>query len=150
MRTSVVILGLAVLGAFALPAAADVRELTRSELRENVRLGNSMSLSDLLATVGRRFEGEVVGVRAFEAGPVFYRVLVKKPNGKLSAIVIDARTGQVMSSTSSAVRDVMAAAKSKMRSGNNSNRGGNGSSRGNRGGNGGGGGGGNGGGGGKK
>ena len=102
----------ALLGIVATSAYADVRELARTELRENVRSGQSMSLRQLKAVVAKRVQGELVDVRAFEAEGVVYRILVKKPDGTLAAAVVDARTGRFLSSRSEVVKDVMAAAKS--------------------------------------
>lgn len=126
-------------GLFCAPAIAEVRELARAEIRENVRLGNSLSLSRLKAVIASKTDGEMVDVRAFETDAVYYRVLLKKPDGRLTVAVVDARSGAFMSAGSAAVKEVMAAAKSKGKSGrstrsaNGSNAGGNGNGNGNSG-----------------
>jgi len=108
------------------PAFADMRELSRSELRESVRQGKSLSFSSALSVVTRQFDGEVVDVRAFESDAVYYRILIKSSGGVLGAIIMDAGTGRLMPSESTAVREVTAAAKSsKGSSGSNKGRGNN-------------------------
>ncbi len=150
MKHAILLVGLSVTSILAASADAQVRELERSELRENVRSGKSMSMSRLLGAIAARVDAEVVDVRGFEAGGIYYRVLLKRPNGKLSVAIVDARTGRFMSGRSDVAKDVMAAArenngkgKGKSRSAarsnasGNSNAGGNGNSRnGNSGGNG--------------
>lgn len=131
---------IAVLAATA--SAADVRELARDEIRQNVRTGQTLSLQRLLSVVSQRIQGDMVDVRAFDAGGIYYRVLVKRPNGQLAALVIDARTGALASGNSAVGREIMAASKSSRgvdngNSRNNANRGENGNGNGNRGGNGG-------------
>ena len=72
-----VILSLAFIGLAAASAIADTRELTRNEIRENVRYGKSLGFSRVLKIVDRSVDGEVVDVRAFESGRVYYRILIK-------------------------------------------------------------------------
>ncbi|MDA8587323.1 hypothetical protein N9L47_13860, partial [Rhodobacteraceae bacterium] len=117
-------------GIFAAPAFADVRELARSELRENVRLGNSMSLSRLMTVIESKTDGELVDVRAFQTNEIYYHVVLKTPNGKLSVAVVNARSGEFLSKRSSIVKDVLSATKSKSRSNNSASaNNGNGNSR---------------------
>jgi hypothetical protein len=146
MKRTSVITSILLTGLLAMPAFADVRELSRGEIRENVRLGKSLSFSQMLSAAKGITSGEVVDVRAFDAGGVYYRILVKRPDGKLGALVLDATTGALMSARSSAVKEVMAAAKDKSgsananatnnRGGNSSNAGGNNSNAGGNNGNG--------------
>ncbi|MEP0564105.1 MAG: hypothetical protein ABJC64_06880, partial [Paracoccaceae bacterium] len=96
-------------GILSAPAFADVRELARSELRENVRLGNSMSLSRLIKVMASKTDGQLVDVRAFESDEIYYHVVLKKPDGKLTVAVVNARSGKFMSSKSSVVKDVLTA-----------------------------------------
>ncbi len=123
-------------GSFSSPAFSDVRELARSELRESVRLGHSMSLSRLMKVMDSKTDGKLVDVRAFDVGEIYYHVLLKKPDGRLTVAVVNARTGNFMSRNSSVVKDVILATKTKSNSNrttNASNAGGNGNgnSRGN-------------------
>ena len=111
MKHAIWVLSLGVASVFAVPADAQVRELERSELRENVRSGKSMSMSRLMGVISARVDAEVVDVRGFEGDGIYYRVLLKRPNGKLSIAIVDARTGRFMSGRSTAAQEVMAAAK---------------------------------------
>lgn len=115
-------------GILSAPALAEVRELARSELRENVRLGNSMSLSRLIKVMDAKTDGELVDVRAFESDEIYYHVVLKKPDGKLTVAIVNARTGRFMSSKSSVAKDVLSATKTKGKSNNSSGNNGNGNS----------------------
>ncbi|CAN0594251.1 unnamed protein product, partial [Ectocarpus sp. 12 AP-2014] len=108
------------------PAIADVRELARSELRENVRLGNSMSLSRLIKVMEAKTDGKLVNVRAFEVDEIYYHVVLKKPDGKLTVAVVNARSGKFMSRNSSVVKEVISATKDNSASNGNGNSGNNG------------------------
>ncbi|MEO1537674.1 MAG: hypothetical protein AAFR73_08065 [Pseudomonadota bacterium] len=120
------------------PAVADMRELSREELRANVRSGQSMSLSRLLNIMSSRVDGEVVDVRGFEGNGIFYRVLVKRSDGQMAVAIVNARSGRFMPSTSATVIDVQAAATSNSPSVNSNSRSNNagGNGNGNSGGNG--------------
>ncbi len=118
MKNAILVIGVSVASVFAVPADAQVRELERSELRENVRSGKSMSMSRLLGVISSRVDAEVVDVRGFEGDGVYYRVILKRPNGKLSVAIVDARTGRFMSGRSSVAQDVMAAARENKGKGN--------------------------------
>ena len=96
MKRTSVITSLVFIGLFAGSAFADTRELTRNEIRENVRLGKSLSFSRVLTIVDRSVDGEVVDVRAFESGTIYYRILIKKSDGKLGAVILDAQSGKFM------------------------------------------------------
>ena len=144
-RTTTLLMSLVAVA--GLPAAAQVRELGQGELRQNVQSGKSLPLSQLMPIVAASVTGEIVDVRAFDTGRVVYRILVKQPGGKLAAVVLDAGTGRFLRGSSSAAKQVMAAAKSangngksggKGKSGNNGNGNGNsgGNGNGNSGGNG--------------
>lgn len=102
-------------GLIALPTHADVRELDRSELRANVQAGKSMSLANLLNVIHRKAEGEVVDVRGFEDGDVYYRVLIKTPEGRIAAAIVRADNGRFVSGKTNVAREIMSAAKAKQR-----------------------------------
>ena len=51
-----------------------------------------------VAVAARGVDGEVVDVRAFESGAVYYRILIKKSDGKLGAVILDAKSVAFMSS----------------------------------------------------
>lgn len=88
----------------------DARELDRAELRQNVQNGRSMSFAQLVDRISALLEGDVMDVRAFDFGGIYYRVLVKQADGRLVAVVLDAATGDAMSTRSPIAAQVMAAA----------------------------------------
>ena len=51
-----------------------------------------------------------VDIRVFKSDRVYYRVLVKNSNGKLSSIIVDAISGTLVSKSSSIARKINAAA----------------------------------------
>ncbi len=151
---------IACLLAFLLPGEgqAAARELKQSELRKATTSGSAIRLNKVIKGVEKVFGGTPVDARAFQADKVYYRILVKKPDGKIISVIVNAQTGVVVPNRSSVGREISeaarsasgnsASAKSRGRSankGNSGNRGGNGNgnSGGNSGGNGGGNGGGN-------
>ena len=111
MKLNVAILGLLLSTLFAVPVSADVRELSRNELRENVRLGKSLSFSQLQGILSRRVEGQAVDVRAFQSRGIYYRVVIRKPGGALSAVVLNAESGRFLGRNSQVAKDVMIAAR---------------------------------------
>lgn len=141
-----------------IPAQGAVRELGQQELRQSVKAGRSLSLQRILASIPGSISGEPVDVRAFDAGRIYYHVLVMQPNGQLTSVVVDAATGRAISGNSAQAKAVREAARKnsgsngkklgrgadtkKGKSGSKGNSGGNGEKGGgNGGGNGGGGGG---------
>jgi hypothetical protein len=138
---------------WASASLAGAHELSGAELRASVAAGQSKPLSEIIELVGRQVKGELVDARAYSVDGIFYRILLKTPDGKLVSAIIDARTGQFMSGRSDAAREITQAARGQSgwspfgnqargnsaNSSNSSNAGGNG--RGNSGGNNGGGGG---------
>jgi len=92
---------------------AEVRELSGAELRASVAAGQSRSLSSIIEMVGRRVEGELVDARAYDVGGVYYRLLLKTPDGKLVSAIIEARTGAFMSGQSSVARDLAQATRTE-------------------------------------
>ena len=91
-------------------AFADARELNRAELHENVRSGKSMSLARLLNVMSPKVGGEIIDVRGFESGWVYFRVVVKRDDGRMAVAIVDARNGRFLHSRSRLVKDITAAA----------------------------------------
>lgn len=135
--------------------AATVRELGAAELRQAVGSGTVLSPKRVIDAVVRANGGEPIEARAFDAGGLYYRIVLKKPDGAIVSVIIDASTGTEVPKDSAIGTEVSAAAekgaKSKGKSatagsngkangkGNgNGNGGGNGNGNGNGGGNGGG------------
>jgi hypothetical protein len=147
MKLATRILLAMVLALGAAPAAAAVRELSATELRKIVTAGDAVSLKRAIDAVSRSVGGEPIEARAFEADGVFYRIVVKRSNGKLVSLIIDAGTGREVSKESSIGREISAAAAAgngrdtgkaksqspagKSNSGGNGNAGGKGNSGGN-------------------
>lgn len=92
---------------------ADVHELSGAELRASVAAGHSKPLSEIIELVGRQVEGDLVDARAYSVDGIFYRILLKTPDGKLVSAIIDARTGAFMSGRSDVAREITQAARSQ-------------------------------------
>ena len=93
---------------------AAARELDQSELRQASAAGNTISLKRAIDSISAQIGGKAVDARAFEAGDVFYRIVVKKPNGKIVSVIVNARTGASVAGNSSVGRQISAAAKSSV------------------------------------
>jgi uncharacterized membrane protein YkoI len=126
---------------------AAARELSQAELRNAAASGNTISLKRAIDSIVAKIGGTAVDARAFESDGFFYRIVVKKPNGQIVSIIVNAHTGASLTSNSRTGRHIAAAAKSsagKSSSGNgnsgrnNGGRNGGGNGGGNSGGNGGG------------
>jgi hypothetical protein len=103
--------GLAAAAATAAPA--EVRELSGAELRDSVAAGQSRPLGPIVEMVGRQVEGEFVDARAYDADGIYYRILIRTPDGKLASVIVDARTGGFVSARSDVAQDIVATARSR-------------------------------------
>ncbi len=97
--------------------------------------------------VSESLEGELVDVRSFMAGDIFFQLTLLRADGSLVAIIVDGTTGALMPANSEQAKSIRIAAKANNANSGanahanpNSNAGGNGNSgnNGNAGGNGGG------------
>lgn len=87
----------AVLSGMVQPALADVRELTRADLRQAIADDQAIASHRLIKGVEDYTGGSVVNVRAFELdGAVTYRILVKQDDGALGAIMLEGDSGRVV------------------------------------------------------
>lgn len=122
--------------------AATMRELDSSELRQITRGGEIMTLKRVIDSVAKSTGGEPIEARAFQLEDVFYRIVLKKANGSVISIIVNARTGQQIGKNTAIGRQLAAAAdakgKGKGNKGKSQTAGSNGKSGGNSGGNGGG------------
>jgi hypothetical protein len=143
---------LTVLLALAGPVSGQsVREIDASELRKIVNAGGTLSLKSVVASVAAATGAEPIEARAFELDGIYYRIVLKKPDGSLISIVMDAGTGKQVTANSAIGRELKKAASAsngtsakgksatasengKSKAGGNGNSGGNG--KGNAGGNG--------------
>ena len=103
-------------------ATADVRELKQSELRKATLSGNTIRLARVIKGVAKTYGGTPVDARAFQAGEIYYRILVKKPDGKIVSVIVNAQTGAVVSNRSGVGNQISKAARSNSTKAN-SNRG---------------------------
>jgi hypothetical protein len=110
-RRAICLAGLA--AATAAAASADVRELSGAELRDSVAAGQSRPLGPIVEMVGRQVEGEFVDARAYDADGIYYRILIRTPDGKLASVIVDARTGGFVSARSAVAQDIVATARSR-------------------------------------
>ena len=117
MFKSVLFLGVVTLG-FAHPSlASSAREMGQSELRQIARSGKTISLKTTLGSVSNTLHAKVVEARAFNANGVYYRLVLKQPNGRLVSVIIDAQTGRQVPSKSPVGRQVAEAASPQRQSG---------------------------------
>ena len=74
------------------PAPAEsVRELDRAELRKIVTSGGIISLKKAVAAVAASTAAEPIEARAFLADAVVYRMVLKRPDGTLFSVILDAK-----------------------------------------------------------
>ena len=93
--------------------AATVRELGPAELRAIVNSGQTISLKRVVASVARSTQAEPIEARAFEAGGVFFRIVLKRQDGMLISVIIDAATGEQIGADSDIGKTVTQAAADK-------------------------------------
>jgi hypothetical protein len=74
--------------------AATVRELDAAELRQAARSGDLISLKRAIEAVAKSTGGEPIEARAFEIEELYYRIVLKKPNGAVISVILNARTGE--------------------------------------------------------
>lgn len=89
---------------------AAVREISGSELRKIVKAGEAVSLKRAIEAVEASLGGVPIEARAFDAEGVFYRIVMKRPNGTLFSIIIDAGTGREVAKDSPVGKEISAAA----------------------------------------
>ncbi len=66
----------------------------QSELRQIARSGSTVSMKTTLSSVSKSLHAKVVEARAFDADGVYYRLVLKRSNGKLVSVIIDAQIGR--------------------------------------------------------
>lgn len=77
--------------------AAPFREIFGEELRTFAAREQAIPFSRLLAKVRAAIGGELLDVRAFSDGRVYYRVVMIQPDGHLLGVIVDAITGEYVS-----------------------------------------------------
>lgn len=103
-----------ILAALAAPPvlAEPVSELSHLDLRRLLAAQAAEDPRQAMALAQRTTGGEVLDIRAFQGKAVYYRVLVKNPNGQVVSIVVDAQSGALLEASSSIASNVNAAASS--------------------------------------
>lgn len=76
--------------------ADTIREIGQTELRLNVTSGKSVGMGEVLSMVHDRFDGDAVDVRAFEADNLYYRILLRRADGRLHSVIIEAHSGAIL------------------------------------------------------
>lgn len=90
--------------------AVTVQEMSRDELQVAIGEGRAVTPGNAVAAVSERIEGDAVDIRVFAFEGVYYRVLVKQPDGKMVSVILDAERGQLVANDSGIARSVDAAA----------------------------------------
>ncbi|MEP3347355.1 MAG: hypothetical protein ABJN34_07440 [Litoreibacter sp.] len=101
MFKSILLLGVAAISFTSPSYASSAHEMKRSELRQVAMYGNTVSMKATLSSVSNALHAKVVEARAFDAGGVYYRFVLKRPDGRLVSVIIDAQTGDQVPSNSS-------------------------------------------------
>jgi len=79
------------------PAAALDRDSDQERVRRAFENGEILPITDILAIVAPRLPGEVLKVELdLRRYDMYYEVEVLTPTGRVSEIIIDARTGAVV------------------------------------------------------
>jgi hypothetical protein len=101
--------------AFGLPAPslASGHEVDRSSLRQAIAEGSAIPFSDLQEKVETRMAGALVDVSLYDVGSLYYRVLVRQPDGRMVSAVLEARTGSFVPVSSDAARAVQDTARTR-------------------------------------
>ena len=106
----IAIILLAVASASAPLHAAPVVELSQDQLRTAVSSKSVINPRRVYAAVESQMNSKPVDIRVFKSKRVYYRVLVKNSNGKMSSIIVDAKSGTLVSKRSSIARKINDAA----------------------------------------
>lgn len=89
--------------------ADTIVEMDQTELRARVASGDGMRLGPILRRVQAEHAAIAVDVRAFGAqasSDMYYRILLKGQDAMMHMVVVDAKTGDVMSAGSDILRDI--------------------------------------------
>ncbi|EPX77205.1 hypothetical protein [Litoreibacter arenae] len=117
MFKSILLLGALAIGFTTPSIASSAREMGQSELRQIASSGGTVSIKAMLSSVSKSLHAQVVEARAFDAGGVYYRFVLKQDDGKLVSVILDAQTGLRVPSKSPIARQVAAAASPRTNTG---------------------------------
>ena len=91
---------LAVSFSLSLPAFAELRELSQTDLRHAVSTDRAIASHQLFQNVETQTGGTVISMRAFAIeDDITFRLLVRYDSGMLDAIMIDGLTGEIIPAT---------------------------------------------------
>ena len=107
----VFILAIILFSVAAVPVhSAPVVELNLDQLRSAITSKSVINPRRVYAAVESKMKSEPVDIRVFKSDRVYYRVLVKSSNGKMKSIIVDAKSGTLISALSSVARKINATA----------------------------------------
>ncbi len=92
--------------------AEPVSELSHPDLRRLLASGAAEDPRQAITLARQAVGGDVLDIRAFQGKAVYYRVLVKNPDGQVVSVVVDAQSGALLAASSSIASSVNAAASS--------------------------------------
>jgi hypothetical protein len=107
-----ILLSAAVIGQPATTWASG-HELDRSALRQAIEAGDAIPFYSLQDRIEQRMDGALVDVSLYNVGALYYRVIVRQPNGRIVSAVVDARTGGFVPVSSPVARTVQDTARSE-------------------------------------
>lgn len=76
------------------PSAADARCLSPSQIQNAVRSGSILRLAVVARAVGVRGDDILNAELCESGGLLLYRLAVRRPNGRIDNLVVDATSGQ--------------------------------------------------------
>lgn len=110
MNNGILLLGLLAFGLTGPALASSAREMGQSELRQVANSGKTVSLKATLNSVSKSLQASVLDARAYDAGGIYYRLVLKRTNGELVSVIINAQNGRHVAPSSIVGQDVTAAA----------------------------------------
>lgn len=90
--------------------AAPIQELTGKQLRSALATAQVVEPRMVMQKVETTLGGQALDIRFFQSDGLYYRVLVKSVDGRLASVVVDAKSGKLMPSSTPAAIAVNAAA----------------------------------------
>lgn len=81
-------------------------EIWSADLHLPMPGAQTVNIREFIDAAATQANGQIVDTRVFYGDSVYYRILIKKPNGRLVSVILDATTGNQVSSKSSIGRDI--------------------------------------------
>jgi hypothetical protein len=92
-------------------------EVGRTGLRQAISDGAAVPFATLRTSIEERMVGVLVDVGLYDVGDLYYRVLVRRDDGRMVSAVVDARTGSFVPVSSPVAQQVQDTARSEDRGG---------------------------------